>query len=57
MFSRPAGYTRKHRVRLVRGPHFYVESLGSAENFRITERLQAEFRMDAKQHLQPPVMA
>ena len=39
-----------------RGPHFFTSNLSLAKNFRITERYHAEFRMDANNIFNHPVL-
>ncbi len=39
-----------------RGPHLFTSNLSLAKNFRITERYKAEFRMDANNIFNHPVM-
>src|SRR5258708_27837030 len=39
-----------------RGPHLFTSNLSLAKNFRITERYRAEFRMDANNIFNHPVM-
>jgi len=39
-----------------RGPHLFTSNLSLAKNFRITERYKAEFRMDANNIFNHPVL-
>lgn len=39
-----------------RGPHLFTSNMSLAKNFRITERYKAEFRMDANNIFNHPVM-
>src|SRR6266478_3090994 len=56
-FSRPACGTLGNRgYDSFRGPHLFTSNLSLAKNFRITERYKAEFRMDANNIFNHPVM-
>jgi len=57
MFSRPAAGTLGNiGYDSFRGPHLFTSNLSLAKNFRITERYRAEFRMDANNIFNHPVM-
>lgn len=56
-FSRPACGTLGNRgYDSFRGPHLFTSNLSVAKNFRITERYKAEFRMDANNIFNHPVL-
>lgn len=56
-FSRPnAGTLGNVGMDSYRGPHTFTSDLSVAKNFRITERYNAEFRMDAKNIFNHPVL-
>ncbi|HKW32151.1 MAG TPA: TonB-dependent receptor [Candidatus Acidoferrum sp.] len=56
-FSRPsAGTLGNIGMDSFRGPHLFTSNLSLAKNFRITERYRAEFRMDANNIFNHPVM-
>jgi hypothetical protein len=56
-FSRPAAGTLGNiGFDSFRGPHLFTSNLSLAKNFRITERFKAEFRMDANNIFNHPVM-
>jgi hypothetical protein len=56
-FSRPACGTLGNRgYDSFRGPHLFTSNLSLAKNFRITERYKAEFRMDANNIFNHPVL-
>jgi hypothetical protein len=56
-FSRPAAGTLGNiGFDSFRGPHLFTSNLSLAKNFRITERYKAEFRMDANNIFNHPVM-
>jgi hypothetical protein len=56
-FSRPAAGTLGNiGYDSFRGPHLFTSNLSLAKNFRITERFKAEFRMDANNIFNHPVM-
>ena len=56
-FSRPAAGTIGNiGFDSFRGPHLFTSNLSVAKNFRITERYKAEFRMDANNIFNHPVM-
>ena len=56
-FSRPAAGTLGNiGLDSFRGPHLFTSNLSLAKNFRITERYKAEFRMDANNIFNHPVM-
>jgi len=55
--SRPACGTLGNRgYDPFRGPHLFTSNLSLAKNFRITERYKAEFRMDANNIFNHPVL-
>src|SRR5882762_7904153 len=57
LFSRPAAGTLGNiGYDSFRGPHLFTSNLSLAKNFRITERYRAEFRMDANNIFNHPVM-
>jgi hypothetical protein len=57
MFARPAAGTLGNiGMDSFRGPHLFTSNLSLAKNFRITERYKAEFRMDANNIFNHPVM-
>jgi hypothetical protein len=57
MFARPAkGTLGNIGLDSFRGPHLFTSNLSLAKNFRITERYKAEFRMDANNIFNHPVM-
>jgi hypothetical protein len=57
MFSRPApGTLGNIGYDSFRGPHLFTSNLSLAKNFRITERYKAEFRMDANNIFNHPVL-
>ena len=57
MFGRPAvGTLGNIGFDSFRGPHLFTSNLSLAKNFRITERYKAEFRMDANNIFNHPVM-
>jgi Carboxypeptidase regulatory-like domain/TonB dependent receptor len=57
MFARPtAGTLGNIGMDSFRGPHLFTSNLSLAKNFRITERYKAEFRMDANNIFNHPVM-
>jgi hypothetical protein len=56
-FSRPAcGTLGNIGYDSFRGPHLFTSNLSLAKNFRITERYKAEFRMDANNIFNHPVL-
>jgi hypothetical protein len=56
-FSRPAAGTLGNiGFDSFRGPHLFTSNLSLAKNFRITERFKTEFRMDANNIFNHPVM-
>ena len=56
-FSRPgAGTLGNIGFDSFRGPHLFTSNLSLAKDFRITERYKAEFRMDANNIFNHPVM-
>lgn len=56
-FARPAAGTIGNiGYDSFRGPHLFTSNLSLAKNFRITERYRAEFRMDANNIFNHPVM-
>jgi hypothetical protein len=56
-FSRPAcGTLGNIGYDPFRGPHLFTSNLSLAKNFRITERYKAEFRMDANNIFNHPVL-
>ena len=56
-FTRPAAGTLGNiGMDSFRGPHLFTSNLSLAKNFRITERYKAEFRMDANNIFNHPVM-
>lgn len=56
-FSRPACGTLGNRgFDSLTGPHLFTSDLSLAKDFRITERFKAEFRMDANNVFNHPVM-
>jgi hypothetical protein len=56
-FSRPAAGTLGNiGMDSFRGPHLFTSNLSLAKNFRITERYKAEFRMDANNIFNHPVL-
>ena len=56
-FARPAAGTLGNiGYDSFRGPHLFTSNLSLAKNFRITERYSAEFRMDANNIFNHPVM-
>jgi hypothetical protein len=56
-FARPAAGTLGNiGFDSFRGPHLFTSNLSLAKNFRITERYKAEFRMDANNIFNHPVM-
>jgi len=56
-FARPAAGTLGNiGYDSFRGPHLFTSNLSLAKNFRITERYKAEFRMDANNIFNHPVM-
>ncbi len=56
-FARPAAGTLGNiGLDSFRGPHLFTSNLSLAKNFRITERYKAEFRMDANNIFNHPVM-
>ena len=56
-FSRPAAGTLGNiGFDSFRGPHLFTSNLSLAKNFRITERYSAEFRMDANNIFNHPVL-
>lgn len=56
-FSRPAAGTLGNiGFDSFRGPHLFTSNLSLAKNFRITERFKAEFRMDANNIFNHPVL-
>ena len=56
-FSRPACGTLGNRgFDSFTGPHLFTADLSLAKDFRITERFKAEFRMDANNIFNHPVM-
>jgi hypothetical protein len=56
-FARPAAGTIGNiGFDSFRGPHFFTSNLSLAKNFRITERYKAEFRMDANNIFNHPVL-
>jgi hypothetical protein len=56
-FSRPAAGTLGNiGFDSFRGPHLFTSDLSLAKEFRITERYRAEFRMDANNIFNHPVM-
>jgi len=57
MFARPAAGTIGNiGMDSFRGPHLFTSNLSLAKDFRITERYSAEFRMDANNIFNHPVM-
>jgi hypothetical protein len=57
VFSRPAAGTLGNiGMDSFRGPHLFTSNLSLAKNFRITERFKAEFRMDANNIFNHPVL-
>lgn len=57
VFSRPAAGTLGNiGFDSFRGPHLFTSNLSLAKDFRITERYHAEFRMDANNIFNHPVM-
>jgi hypothetical protein len=57
VFSRPAAGTIGNiGYDSFRGPHLFTSNLSLAKNFRITERYKAEFRMDANNIFNHPVL-
>jgi hypothetical protein len=57
VFARPAaGTLGTIGYDSFRGPHLFTSNLSLAKNFRITERYNAEFRMDANNIFNHPVM-
>ena len=57
MFARPAAGTLGNiGYDSFRGPHLFTSNLSLAKNFRITERYRAEFRMDANNIFNHPVL-
>lgn len=57
VFARPAAGTLGNiGFDSFRGPHLFTSNLSLAKNFRITERYRAEFRMDANNIFNHPVM-
>jgi hypothetical protein len=56
-FARPAAGTLGNiGMDSFRGPHLFTSNLSLAKNFRITERYRAEFRMDANNIFNHPVL-
>ena len=56
-FARPAAGTLGNiGYDSFRGPHLFTSNLSLAKNFRITERYKAEFRMDANNIFNHPVL-
>ncbi len=56
-FSRPAAGTLGNiGFDSFRGPHSFTSNMSLAKNFRITERYRAEFRMDANNVFNHPVL-
>ena len=56
-FARPAAGTLGNiGFDSYRGPHLFTSNLSLAKNFRITERYKAEFRMDANNIFNHPVL-
>jgi hypothetical protein len=56
-FSRPAAGTLGNiGMDSFRGPHLFTSNLSLAKNFPIKERFKAEFRMDANNIFNHPVM-
>jgi len=56
-FTRPVCGTLGNRgYDSFRGPHLFTSNLSLAKNFRITERYRAEFRMDANNIFNHPVL-
>jgi Carboxypeptidase regulatory-like domain len=56
-FARPAAGTLGNiGYDSFRGPHLFTSNLSLAKNFRITERYRAEFRMDANNIFNHPVL-
>jgi hypothetical protein len=56
-FARPAaGALGNIGYDSFRGPHLFTSNLSLAKNFRITERYRAEFRMDANNIFNHPVL-
>jgi len=56
-FSRPAAGTLGNiGYDSFRGPHLFTSNFSLAKNFRITERYKAEFRMDANNIFNHPVL-
>jgi hypothetical protein len=57
VFARPAAGTLGNiGFDSFRGPHLFTSNLSLAKNFRITERYKAEFRMDANNIFNHPVL-
>lgn len=57
VFARPAAGTIGNiGYDSFRGPHLFTSNLSLAKNFRITERFKAEFRMDANNIFNHPVL-
>jgi hypothetical protein len=57
MFARPAAGTLGNiGLDSFRGPHLFTSNLSLAKNFRVTERFRGEFRMDANNIFNHPVM-
>ena len=57
MFSRPAlGTLGNIGYDAFRGPHLFTSNLSLAKDFRITERFRGEFRMDANNIFNHPVL-
>src|SRR5262249_20389585 len=57
VFARPAAGTIGNiGYDSFRGPHLFTSNLSIAKNFRITERYKAEFRMDANNIFNHPVL-
>lgn len=57
VFSRPAAGTLGNiGYDSFRGPHLFTSNLSLAKSFRITERYRAEFRMDANNIFNHPVL-
>jgi len=57
VFARPAAGTIGNiGYDSFRGPHLFTSNLSLAKNFRITERYRAEFRMDANNIFNHPVL-
>lgn len=56
-FARPAAGTLGNiGVNSFRGPHLFTSDMSLAKNFTITERFNAEFRVDARNVFNHPVM-